>query len=633
MSRWWAACVVAAICGGGIARARADASLAELSLQELSNLQVTSVSKSAELLREAPASIYVITHDDILRAGVTSVAEALRLAPNLQVLQYTASNFVAGARGFAGAQDVQNFSNKLLILIDGRSVYSPLYSGVYLDVQDVLLDDVDRIEVISGAGATLWGANAMHGVINIITRPAYLSDAPLVHAAAGTQERDIEGRLGRRVDESFAWRAYAKAFERDPNVRQGGLAGEDGWHKGQAGFRMDWTAADDTVTLQGDGYHGRVDELGVDGAGLRGANVLGRWQHRQGAGEWQLQAYYDHTARSEPAGGVAFGLDTYDIEAQQRWVRGRHRLIGGAGVRVNAFDITNAAALAFEPSNRTLTQANLFVQDTIALGRTELTAGAKGERDSYGGWHLLPDVRLAWRVREDTMGWLAASRAIRSPTPFDRDVVEKLGGTVFVVGKDDFAAETVDAIELGMRTQPSDVLSLSLSTFLNHYDDLRTIEPASPAVFLPLHWDNLMGGRTYGAEAWAKWQVASWWRLSPGVRWLQKDLHFAPGSSGLLTLDQSGNDPKWQALLNSSMEFGPAWRLELNLRHVATLPSPHLDAWQELDANLLWRATPALDIALTGRNLLDRLHEEYPAPGGVWVRRAVLAQLRWHPGP
>lgn len=225
---------------GGACAARGDANdieqLATFSLEQLANAEVTSVSKSAEMLRDAPSSIYVITHDEIRRSGVTTIADALRLAPNLHISQYTSNNYIAGARGFAGAQEAQNFSNKLLILIDGRSVYSPLYSGVYLDAQDVLLEDVDRIEVISGPGATLWGANAMNGVINVITRPAYLTEGTSLAAAAGTHERNASIRFGHKASQDFAYRVYAKGFERDAMELEDGASAGDKWHRGQIGF-------------------------------------------------------------------------------------------------------------------------------------------------------------------------------------------------------------------------------------------------------------------------------------------------------------------------------------------------------------------------------------------------------------
>lgn len=605
--------------------------LADLSLQQLSDVEVTSVSKSSELLRLAPASIYVITQDEIARAGVTSIAEALRLAPNLQISQYSSSRYVAGARGFAGAQEAQNFSNKLLILIDGRSVYSPLYSGVYLDVQDVLMEDIDRIEVISGPGATLWGANAMHGVINIITLPAYLTDESIVSVGAGNLERTASARYGAKANDALAFRVYGKAFEREATELADGSSAQDEWNKAQGGFRLDWAGADDTLTTQADVYRGDQGQPGLHDVRIEGANVLGRWQHRNARSEWQVQGYYDYTKRAEPSGGAAFRLHTFDLEMQQRSEWGSHRLIWGAGARVHRYEIENTTGLAFEPPERTMTQANLFLQDTLALTDSlDLSLGMKAERDPFSAWNALPDVRLAWRATPKSLLWVAASRAIRSPTPFDRDVIERLDGQVFLTGNDQFEPERVDTLEVGYRTEATERLTLSASAFYNVYEDLRTIEPASSMQFLPLRWGNRMEGDTYGLEAWGKWQVADWWRLSPGVRLLRQRLEFSAGASGLLGLAQAGNDPKSQALLTSAMDLGSSVSLDVTVRYVDSLPEPQLASYTELNASLGWRAGRNFHATLSGSNLLDSRHLEYPATSGQFIRRSVLAQLRWN---
>lgn len=604
--------------------------LADLSLEELSNLEVTSVSKSPEPLQRAPAAIFVITHDDILRTGVTSIAEALRLAPNLQISQYTASEYIAGARGFAGAEEVQNFSNKLLILIDGRSVYSPLYSGVYLDVQDVLMDDIDRIEVLSGPGSTLWGANAMNGVINIITRPAYLTDAPLISAGIGTDERTLSARYGYKFSDALSYRVYGKAFERDALELADGSSAQDDWYKGQGGFRLDWTGAADSVTTQGDLYRGEQSQPGSADQEVNGANLLGRWQHRTQAGEWQLQAYYDYTKRGQPNDGLALWLRTFDLELQQRLDKGRHRIVWGAGTRLHHYDIANTASLAFEPGENDLWLGNLFAQDTIGLSNClDLTFGLKLENASYSDWSPLPDVRLAWQLSDTALLWTSASRAVRSPTPFDHDVVESIPGVVLLTGNRDFKTEKVDAFEIGYRGQPSSRFSFSASAFYNVYDDLRTIELRQNPALLELRWGNLMEGKTYGLEAWAKWQLTDWWRLSPGVRTLRKSLEYKSGASALVGVGESGNDPKTQALLTSSMDLFANVSFDTNLRYVGALPSPKLDSYYELGASLSRRASNHLDLSVSGFNLLDARHLEYPSPSGEFIGRSVIAQARW----
>lgn len=623
---------LALLAASGVSAAPESAaeSLAQLSLQELSNLEITSVAKTAQLQWQAPASVYVITHEEIARSGATSIAEVLRLAPNLHVSQYSANTYIAGARGFAGAEEAQNFSNKLLVLIDGRSVYTPLYSGVYLDVQDTLLEDVERIEVISGPGATLWGANAMNGVINVITKPTHVTTGSFAKVGVGNQERGVGARVGDQVGGAWSYRVYGKAFERDEMELENGSGARDEWDNAQLGFRSDWAGERNSFTVQGDVYAGDLSTRGPGSGELKGSNLLGRWQRRSGEREWQIQGYYDRTSRAAPPGGVAFSLDTFDLELQQRIRSGAHQLIWGLGARYHDYAITNSAALLFEPNEGGLLLANAFIQDSVSLtSSVELTVGIKAERDPFSGWNPLPDLRIAWRPRELSLVWIGASRAIRSPTPFDRNVIERIGDVTFLTGDRGFEPELVDAYEIGYRSQPTSRLSLSISAFYNVYDDLRTVEPASSSEFVPLHWDNLMHGDTYGVEVWAKWQVADWWRLSPGVRVLEKNLRFSRGASGLLSVAQSGNDPRFQALLTSSMDLGKDLTFQVDLRYVDELPEPRLDAYHELNAALIWHRWERLDVAVSGTNLLDRRHLEYPAPNGEYIRRSVIAQARW----
>lgn len=615
--------LLAAVAQAGPAQVEA---LARLSLEELSNLEVTSVSKAAETLRQAPASIYVITHDDILRSGATSIPEILRLAPNIEIRQASANSYVAAARGLAGNPTAQNFSNKLLILIDGRSVYTPLFSGVYFDAQDTFLDDIDRVEVISGPGATLWGANAMNGVINIITRSADDTQGGLVDAGAGTLERNMAARYGGELSDSISYRIYAKAFKRDPMERADGASAQDGWYKSQGGFRLDWQRGNDTLTTQGDLYRGVENQFDSGDLEIIGGNVLSRWRHQGERSDWQVQAYVDQTQRSEPPGGVAFVLHTYDLELQHTLSLASHRITWGIGDRLHRYSIANSQTLLFEPSSRSLNLANVFVQDTVTLAPSLLlTAGIKFEDDPYSRWSALPDLRFSWRASDTAMFWASAARAIRSPTPFDVDVVEKLDGLVFLTGKDEFQPERVDAYELGYRGQPAQRLSFSVAAFYNEYDELRTVEPTE-ITLLPLHWDNRMRGHTYGLEAWGQWQVNDWWRLSPGVRLLRKDLEFKTGSSQLLGLAQAGDDARSQALLTSSMGFG-RMSIDAFLRYAGALPDPALDEYYELNVRFGWQVSPQLDVSLSGSNLLHGAHQE--SPTGACIRDGVYGEVRW----
>jgi len=609
--------------------------LGGMSLEQLANVQVTSVSKAVEPLRTASAAIYVITHDDIVRSGVTSIPEALRLAPNLEVAQLSASSYTVSARGFGGNVPAQNFSDKLLVLIDGRSVYTPLYSGVYFDAIDVMLEDVDRIEVISGPGATLWGANAMNGVINIITRASGETDGTLLRSAAGNNEQNAGARYGGAVGDDMAYRFYGMGFHRAAMQLADRSSADDDWSKGQAGFRVDRVLANDTTTVQGDVYRATQEQLQRADSMLDGANVLGRWQHRfSEQSQLQVQAYYDLTQQFAPAGGGAFVLRTYDLEVQQSLAVGSmHKLIWGAGERVNDYAITSTTTLQFVPESRALTLGNVFLQDTVALGAAlSATAGIKLEDDPYSGWSALPDARLSWRVSDSNQLWAAASRAIRSPTPFDVDVMELLApdGPVGLAGDRQFRPEKVWAYEIGYRAQPLPQLSWSMSAFYNDYSDLRTIEPAPGSAFFPLHWGNLMAGDTYGLEVWGNYQLTDWWRLSPGFSSVHKRLHFEPGASGILGVAQAGDDPSGHALLNSSMNLGRDVTLDASLRYVAALPDPALPGYYDMSARIGWRARRNLQLSLAGTNLLHARHYELPAAfGGEQLTRGVLVQGVW----
>ena len=627
---------LAGICAAAPAAAQLVASndpvnqLSRMSLEELANVEVTSVSKQSQSLSSAPASIYVITHEEIVRSGVLSVPEALRLAPNLQVEQINSQDYQIGARGFGGHLEYQNFSNKILILIDGRSVYNPLFSGVAYDAQEVVMDDIERIEVISGPGATLWGANAMNGVINIITRSARETQGTLLHASAGAQETALAARYGAGFGDGDAFRVYAKTFDRGPSELPDGGSGGDRWNKVMTGFRVDLDAptASNRFTIQGD-YQQAGENHGAFGeVDFEQFDLVGRWQHEGQRASSRLQVFFDHSDRDQPPAGVAFTLSTWDLDFQQTLALGeRHSVVWGLGQRSHDYDITSTATLAFQPEHRNLQLTNVFAQDSIELGgQFTLVAGIKFEKNSFTDWSTLPDLRLSWAPNPHTLMWAAAARAIRAPTPFDVDVQEYSNGLLFIAGDPAFRTEKVDAFELGYRSQPHDAMSWSLAVFYDEYDDLRTIEP-TPQAFLPLHWGNLMEGETYGFELWANWQVTRWWRLSPGYRSLEKRLSFSDGASELLGVEQAGNDPAQRALLKSSMDFG-RWSLDATLRYVGKLPSPENPSYTDLGARLAWRASDSLEIALSGINLLDATHAEYALPTANEIRRSIYAEAR-----
>jgi iron complex outermembrane receptor protein len=617
----------------GEAAAPGDTSVEELgglSIEDLAKIEVSSVSKMAEPLNDAPAAIYVITHDDIIRSGAISIPEILRLAPNLEVAQFTADTYAISARGFNGT-----LANKLLVLIDGRSVYTPLYGGVYWDTQQVLPEDIERIEVISGPGGTLWGANAVNGVINIITRKSSDTQGGFASAAAGNRNGDGALQYGGKIGQDASYRLYGTGFYVRDSQTSSGTDAFDGWHKYQSGFRFDWTPSGDMVTLQGDAYQGREEQLTAQNQLLTGYNLLGRWTHHlEGGSSLQLQAYVDDTRRFTDDGGGGFALDTYDIDVQHSFAPNSwNNIVWGGGDRVNAFRITNISAIQFIPSAQTTNLGNIFVEDTISVTNAlKLIPGMKVEWEPYVGVEMLPSIRAAWKFSESNLLWAAVSRAVRSPTPYDRDVNLFIGSTKFITGSDDFRSESLTAYELGYRAQPTPRASISISAFDNVYDDLRSIEVSPTGSILPLHWGNLMEGSVYGVEAWGNYRVNDWWRLAAGFNVQHEHLKFKFGSSQLGGTQQSGNDPNHQISLRSSMNLRRDVALDVYLREVGELHNPVVSSYTQMNIRIAWDVTPGLQLAVSGFNLLRARHLEFVNPPTAdYVERSFLAsaQLRF----
>ena len=602
--------------------------LRDMSIDDLANFDVSSVTKTAGTLGDAPASIYVITHDDIVRSGSITLPGILRLAPNLQVMRGGNGGLIVTARGLGGNAGAQSFSNKLLVLIDGRSVYTPLYSGVYWDMQDLLPEDIDRIEVISGPGATLWGANAVNGVINIITRPAGATQGIYATGVIGNRTRDAGLRYGGRIGDALNYRLYAKGHRNSDSSKS---VDNDSWRI-QGGFQVDWSPTDtDRVMVQGDAYAGGRGQGAAPREEIHGRDILARWNRDGATSSLQVQAYYDRTGRKTRAGAGKFTLDTGDIDIQHSFALGSaHRIVWGGGARVSRYDIDGNANLLFAPDKRTLFLANIFVQDSIALTpRLTAIAGLKLEQDPYSGAALLPSARLSWKPTDETLLWGAISRAIRSPTPFDRDVVERLGGVDFLIGPSTFRSEKLTAYEAGTRLIASSHVSLSVSGFYNVYDDLRSIEPA-PGGFLPLRWGNGIKGHSYGFDSWADLRLTDWWRLKPGYSLLIKRFRFAPTASGLLNVEQAGNDPKHRVTLRSSMDIGTRINLDADLRYVSSLPSPRISGYVELGARVGYLLSQQAELSVSGFNLLHKEHRELPASEANPVPRSVFVALKWH---
>ncbi len=606
--------------------------LRDLSIEELSNLPVTSVSKSAQPLSEAPASIFVISADDIRRSGARTIPEMLRLAPNLFVARINPSDYVITARGFSTSFDAQNFSNKLLVLIDGRSVYNPLFSGMYWDLQDVLPENIDRIEVISGPGATLWGANAVNGVVNIITRAASETQGGIVSLGAGNLRSSASVQYGGKFSEDASYRAYIKTFYETAFEMAAGPSADDGWSKPQAGFRVDWKPGGEAFTFQGDIYKGREDR--APDLKLSGGNLQGTWQHAfENGSSLQMLAYYDTLTRRPTDRNGGFSVDTYNLEFQHSFALGSwNKVVWGADQRTTDYDIVpqvGATSLLFAPGTGQLNLTSFFVQDQMSLSNDfDLIVGLKLERDPYSRIEPMPTVRATWRVDDTTMLWAAVSRAVRSPTPFDTDVVERLGAVDFLIGNPNFLPEKLTAYEVGVRTQLSPRASLTVSIFDHEYDDLRSIEFA-PGGGLPIQWGNLMEGRISGVEAWGSYQVADWWRLSAGLTVQDKEVSFKPGASGLLGAPQAGNDPEHQAFLKSSMDLSNDVTVDANLRWIGGLPAPKAPSYVELSARIAWAITDKLELSVSGTDLLHDDHLEFTAPPSDEIPRGVFIETRW----
>jgi iron complex outermembrane receptor protein len=637
----------------GTARAdlSADATgeLKHMSVEELMDIQVTSVARHPESLRQAGAAIQVITREDIRRSGATSIPEALRLAGNLEVARKNAHDWGISARGFNSA-----LANKLLVMIDGRTVYTPLYSGVFWDAQDYLLEDIDRIEVISGPGGTLWGANAVNGVINIITRSAADSQGLYAEGGGGTQLRGLAGaRYGGKLERDVSFRVYAKYFDRDDEALPDGRRAADSWHRAQAGFRLDSAASSaDTFTAHGDFYAGHEGVNTGGAAQTAGGNLVGRWSHVVAEeSDFSLQVYYDRThllipivpfvlngIELAPAGILHDDLSTYDTDFQDRFSLGkRHHIVWGAGYRFSHDVVENAPAVAFLPTMLDRKLFSAFVQDEIALAATlALTFGSKVEHNDYTGFEFEPTVRLQWTWRPNQTLWSAISRAARTPSRIDRDLAEPAPPAQLILrGGSTYGSEYVTAYELGYRGAISSRMTGSLSAFYNEYRDVRSTS-ITPGTVIPLFFSNNLAGHTDGVELDARCQLADFWSVQVAYDFLQERLHVRPGQFDLGHAQNETADPRHQAAVRSSMTLAAHLELDASLRWVDTLRPQsgpviaEVPSYFELDTRIGW-VMKRLELALVGQNLLHGRHAEYgfADPTREDIKRSVYGKISW----
>ena len=619
----------------------APSELKRMSLEQLMEIDVISVSRKPEKLSQVASAIQVITSEDIRRSGATSIPEALRLAPNLEVAQVGAHQWAISARGFNSTT-----ANKLLVLVDGRSVYTPLFSGVFWDIQDVLLEDIDRIEVISGPGGAVWGANAVNGVINIITKRSSDTRGLYAEAGGGSTPNDFAGaRYGGTLGSRTTFRVDGQYFDRDNELYSNGDDVTDSWRMGHGGVRVDAHTSDrDAVMVNGDAYGGNENAPTGGTSTASGGNLTTRWTRTLSATSgMSVQLYYDHTQLSNPepasqfspSGTLTDRLDTYDLDFDQHFAAGsRNRFVWGLGYRFTHDVVGNSAPIAFLPAHLDHSLVSGFVQDEIAvLENLFVTLGTKVEHNDYTGFEVEPTARLRWSLAPNHVVWAAVSRAVRMPSRVERDLMQPAHFPVILTGSEDFESEILIAYELGYRFDVSSKFSASLSAFYNDYDDLRSLN-FTPATIIPFFYANDLAGETHGLEASATYQATSWWRLRAGVDVLKERLHVKRGKTDINHALNETADPEHQASLHSAfdlphrieLDVGPRWVDKIynnNGGVLGTVPS-----YTDMDVRIGWQMTDQLGLSIVGQNVLHAHHPEFGVPDSTRedIRRTHLRQ-------
>jgi len=630
-------------------KARLEA-LRGFSLEDLQELEVYNpagglAARKDQKLRETPGALFIISEEDIRRGGFTSIPEALRLVPGVQVGRIDGNKWAISARGFNG-----RFAGKLLVMIDGRTVYSQLRSEVYWDVQDTLLEDVERIEVLRGPGAALWGANAVNGVINIVTKPAAKTQGMLASAHVGSaEERAITGlRYGGATGENGHYRVYGKYYDYDYMDGANGRDQDSRWRNGRAGFRVDQQAGEyDHFTLQGDAYDGWTHQektanrqISAETIDIHGYNLLGRWYREQQHGDMSLQVYYDYTGREEPR--FTDTRDTLDFDFQQRLVFDpRLEFIWGLGYRRTEDDIRGSATQYYTPPQRNDSLYSAFINADYALIPQELRliAGAKFSHNGYSGAEVQPNLRLLWTPSSTHQTWAAISRALRTPSRTDEDfnLIVPMSPTMNlrIQGDDEFESEEVLAYELGWRYTPAKDVLIDTALFYNQYDKLgpygQSVGFESPNTVLQ-SIVNGFEGDTYGAEIAARWQVHKDWRLSAAYSYFDSRSRYMPGITPSSAASISGRTPHHQASLSSYFQLSSQWQFDTALYYVDNVPTGNIAKYLRLDARLAWKPRKQWELALGGRNLTDNHHPEFNADLGEVsgeVPRSVYLQLRY----
>lgn len=623
---------------------------------------VFTASRHEQRVLDTAAAVYVLSNEEIKRSGATSVPEALRLVPGLQVARVNSNTWAISSRGFNRTD-----SNKLLVMIDGRTVYHPVFSGTLWRTKDVMLEDVDRIEVIRGPGATMWGANAVNGVINVITKQAKDTRGLLAAAGGGSEERGFGSmRYGGKIDEAIDYRAYVKYVQRDRFRSVSGDDTNDEWENIQGGFKVDaQLTGQDTVALQGDIYHGIAGSfrntvsptlvapvMANIGEDYSGGNVLGKWTRTLSpTAGFRLQMYYDRTEDKTSYSAVGDSIntlvDTYDLDFQHHFgLFSWQRINWGLGVRYVRAEDHNAVNFSFSPPNRDFMLYSGFIQDELTLvpDTLKFIVGSKFEHNDFSGFEFQPNARLIITPDSKQTIWASVSRAVRIPNRIDHDLeaiyLSQLDAGVFVSGQgnSDFDSEQLLAYEMGYRFQPTVHLSFDIAAFYNDYDKLTSTEVGeaflrttpTPHVIIPLHPGNNVTGETYGVELVAQWQAMDWWRLQGNYSYLQMQLHTRENSADPNPDSAEGDVPHHQFSLRSSMDLLDNLQLDATVRYVDNLPNQNIDSYTELDLRLAWEPSKNFEFSVVGQNLLDSHHAEFgnsAVAGSAEVQRGVYGKV------
>ncbi len=655
--------IVASWGAGAFAEGRPQ-DLARATIEDLMNITITSASRKEERASGVAAAVYVITQEEIRRSGMTTLPDLLRLAPGVQVAQINANKWAVSVRGFNGL-----YSNKLLVLIDGRSIYNHLFSGVLWDTEDLVIDDIERIEVIRGPGAAVWGANAVNGVINILTKSAADTKGALVRAGGGTFDpAQVVARYGGSFGNTH-YRVYSQWSDHGESRLASGAGADDQWRRATAGFRGDWTSGPRAVTLQGSVTRARANGLWLNFGGapaaaplsaietpslMNGGAVLGRWtMTRANGASVQLQSSVELADRDEPLGD--YRRRTADVEVQYHTAVGsRHDLVAGAGYRLMHEQLAGRNGYSLVPETSTDDRVNVFAQDEIELAgdRLHLTLGAKVERDALAGWGLQPTARLTWAVVPQRQYlWTAVSRAQRTPSLTDRGIRVDYPATfgagplpvrVSAFGSPDIRTEVLSNAETGYRLEVASAATVAVTAFYGRYENLITPEPQTPGVIVgpdgpyvsvPVRFGNLLGGDTSGLEVDAHWMPANWWRLDASYSAYRFTPRLDPASRDTALARHDGDASRHQWQVRSGVSLGRRADVDLTLFRVGRLAGLGVPGYTRADVRLAIPLTQHLTASFVGQNLFDPEHAEFNDANGTVLRtlvpRSARVQLAW----